>query len=1102
MLSRGFLKRFTRLGLSAYLMTWCMSFTVCASDYPISDLNEYDSSFSTFSEDASEDELDYVPGEASENEDGETAEIPEDALVESSESSFDEDAEEALEEDTEEVEEVLEEDSILTDEGDVYGVPAYIDMFAPVESITINAHELVVTNKSETLCFNVTSYSPETADYDYTGLVYEILDKNMLRSDEGGEIIPIKEAPYYVGDGVIGLDLSDLTESIVFYVKFTYVDPDSEWMGPDMVYPSDICKVEYVAPDDEELIEAIFHDNSVDVELFKNENPLYIDILADFSEPVYLSEVIDEKEPSQESYFIKSAYFLDDTANELFEVTVEDGDLLNVRVRDDVLDSYGNATEFNKQYPQKSITTGLNLTVVSSKYEQILTLTATGNITLNLKRSTPTLKAEKLTFNPYLFEVCREGYDEFYPSISGAMIEAIRINPAATCPDGFFVEDDCLICANSSVNEKTKNGNVPILARVSDEEWNLPNDNEVAVSVPYTLKEVKSSLKLYGATPKKGIINPLVDSPDMFFYMLKVNDFDVTMINDSSVVILDSKNKDVSYYFDIWPSDFEHSNRSSVYIRFTENTSIDITETYGKTFKAVVTPYNYMNGRAGTNFTYQFTVVDVKNAGKPSISISKIVNGLDPFDPNSQTEIYYTTKNIAPTEFVSNADVKIFTSKGEDVTKYFAVYPTASNDDGCSVILEPNTYSYGMYPLISQELDGQTLKVSLRSEKYIDGKAVQVQAPNKSIKIKSGSVTPKIIGSTKSTMNPGYENTVDITYLLPNYYYSMYEDKNWIDSRIDICCGGKVLCSTTDYSSTNITEGDDIYQKCEASLCIPALLTESGVDVSTVIGKTIDIKIVPLLPSGITTRKLSGLKAATYKLTIVNPVKTLVSASAKTTGSINNVKDSTNVSITYTFKNIMDYDAILDYKFSDIYLVKGSEKVNCSSYFINDHYYVDNMANFTSLITRKAGKTPEPGTYKVDFTYMIRDKQYNPKTVTITSTFKVTRGSITLVSDKKAPELYNNNSKRTTITLSTKDKTLNAIDRVVLADTDSIFNIEDLGYGKISLGFKNGKHIETTTVKGKQMPITKAVTKTVKVNVYNVGSSKPTQYSIKVKINP
>ena len=43
MLGQKLLKRLTRLGLSAYLMTWCMSFTVCASDYPISDIVTSDS---------------------------------------------------------------------------------------------------------------------------------------------------------------------------------------------------------------------------------------------------------------------------------------------------------------------------------------------------------------------------------------------------------------------------------------------------------------------------------------------------------------------------------------------------------------------------------------------------------------------------------------------------------------------------------------------------------------------------------------------------------------------------------------------------------------------------------------------------------------------------------------------------------------------------------------------------------------------------------------------------------------------------------------------------------------------------------------------------
>ncbi len=38
MLKRSILKRVTRLGLAFYSMVWSMSFTVCASEYPLAEL--------------------------------------------------------------------------------------------------------------------------------------------------------------------------------------------------------------------------------------------------------------------------------------------------------------------------------------------------------------------------------------------------------------------------------------------------------------------------------------------------------------------------------------------------------------------------------------------------------------------------------------------------------------------------------------------------------------------------------------------------------------------------------------------------------------------------------------------------------------------------------------------------------------------------------------------------------------------------------------------------------------------------------------------------------------------------------------------------------
>ena len=38
MLRRRLLKRLTRLGLATYAMTWCMTFTVCASENPVADI--------------------------------------------------------------------------------------------------------------------------------------------------------------------------------------------------------------------------------------------------------------------------------------------------------------------------------------------------------------------------------------------------------------------------------------------------------------------------------------------------------------------------------------------------------------------------------------------------------------------------------------------------------------------------------------------------------------------------------------------------------------------------------------------------------------------------------------------------------------------------------------------------------------------------------------------------------------------------------------------------------------------------------------------------------------------------------------------------------
>ena len=937
------------------------------------------------------------------------------------------------------------------------------DPSVELKSFNLSMHDIVINNNTDLIRLAIQDREPAEAVITDSKMKVEILDSNLypiyLSSDQRKNITSKVEY------GEVLVNISKLYESTEFYVRCTY---NISGYSSNQTYknPSDICRIEYVSPDDEEF-DVELPQTSMDVELFKTENIIPFSLRNNYSGDYFLPLLGDSYSAGTKQRYYLRAKFEDEAVDDLFSIDVIEGDRLNITLNPYFVYYYDTVNDINKLVKNKKYTSAITFCFRDGFDKNI---TTTQKLTLNIKRSVPTVKAGKLTLNPYLSGVGTVGYDVIEPVFTGAEVESFAANPAKALPAGICLNYSKRIWAYN-LSEKAKSGKISVMARIKDDEWHLPGNNYVPVDIPYTVKNAVPKIKMIGAS--KASINPYLDrEQEKVLLNISITQDpakDLAVCFPGIISILDSKNKNASDAFDLGYQtayDEIHGKYYVLKMNITDNAKI------GETYKVKILPINSINSRTGAAVTATVKVLGTKDAGKVSVSLGT-KGSINALDPSSKVLVTISGKNVALGSIYSmDADFGAYLADGTNVTNLFRGVPESSNQ---FYLAEAD--STGDLKLIKNNLAGKKVNIRFNYRYYSEGVEKSANA-TKTITIGKGSVTPKF-DKTKITLNPAYGEYVPVEFNLTgtNYNYSV---------NYSICSGKKVLYSTlrSTYAGENYSYGTSWFDLYD----IPSY--------QSYLGKTLDVKLTPVMPDDISTAAFKELKTATLKVALINPKKTLVSASASTRGSIDALYSYSSAVITLKYKNThrQPYSSVLR-----IYNASDKKKTDSSYSFSWSKIYSSNGDSVTYEVFRKGNSSLTPGSYKIEINSEIYAKNGSMYNITTTSSFKVVKSKDPVSCDRAILQLVNNNSKRDFFTLSLKDSSMNRITSVYVEDTNSEFKVEWMANGKFSLGFKNGRYVELDK---KKKPITTAITKNVKIAVLQEGCYEPTIITVKVKILP
>ncbi len=1127
MLGKKFLKRFTRLGLSSYLMMWCMSFTVCAYDNPIADLAVAgEVNFSLMSEAYEGTGLveDEIPLEAVLDDedsivpdedliDSDSIESREDAMFDGNAAGSVESEADAESEDTEATagesmpeEESVDElpdadetvlgdeataiDEIIEDESDNLLGYYDIDSWEYVESLNLKLHEMIVTDQDYVIYTGVDNYVPSNASLNESRLYWTLLYPD--GSEIPSSVLKISPFEKSIFDGheihrYIHVDCSGLTESLVFFIQVEY---RNSLEGPEMAAnPKDVCRVQFVRSSDEDGIEINLLQNSCDFEIFKNYNNISYIVKADFTDK-YSEEMLGSPYPSPIDA-IEGAEFEDSELNKLFEFRILDGDKMIVNITEDVRydrikETIRTAEEINAIVTNKKYSSKVVFTYVRADGTRGQ-CTSKDALILNIKRSLPKVKAQNIVINPY-----QAGSQKIIPVFTGEGLntKSLWIDESEV-PKGItdaWEEDlGCYLKVGTDFDVSKKSGKIPVHIALDTAVWCTATINSVKVDVPYTVKNVPPKFQITGT--KKITVNPYTASSGGVLdsgtssYTATYSDYEDAYYSEIAAVVLDSKNKDVSDNLTIRTQggtlDPRNTKDGVVYVREGEIIIRCNEKTLpGQTYKVKLFLNNTLNGQNTMTKAVVLTVktVAAKDAAKVDVSLGS-KGSVDAMKFGSELKIIVNSKNaglIRPVE--SSFAIVTADADKRTVTDYFDI--NYDYDDTITISEESS------FDLLRQGLEGKKLNFSSTFE-YLycgpEGNMTKQIYASKIFTVGKSTVAPKL-STTKASINPYIDSNFRIKYSFPNM--------SKFNVSYDILVGG------------NVAEHNDTAYLGYIDIGDTTILNASG--------KTIEVRVAPKNPPYMAQeRVIKEFKNATCKITVLNPVKAKVSGTATVKGSINSIKDTVYANVTIKLKNMYagtDYAShveALDYSVYTLDKKKGRTDYTDDFWIYNGNYDDEVGRNF--LLTRNMDKDfINAGTYKCDLKYGYvsgYDSEEKPikSYFNVTFNLKVTRGSVSLLSSKKQAELLNDNTRRDTFVISAKDKTLNPISNIEVADKSSPFKANYLGNGKVSLGYSDGRHVENDK---KGNPITKAVTKTVKFKVYFVGSNKPNTISLKVRISP
>ncbi|MCR5223314.1 MAG: hypothetical protein K6D90_10680 [Lachnospiraceae bacterium] len=1149
MLKKRLLTRLTRLGLAMYVMTWCMSFTVCAAEDPIADL-----SVAGTAELLVEAENAEVPDYEDPAQEG--AEVPEDLLVEepAQEEPVEEEPtqEEAVQEDPAQEDSEAEAEELLAgDEGEtgenMNGNNTQSDPVNPDNDISNITVEWVALNKTELTIKNPGTYELELIGF--SGEENQTLHSNIsafIGSSENCSGTEYEGAAVTVAGDKIRLTISTMPSvAEVFYLKAEYQkddfdrlssvctvtcdpycyevdsllingesdatvktqpgvnqtltvtvgDPDGALLNPDNIHwgltergaepnffnlsqelhgvsisgdkdtghlvigdvNSTTC-VDVVAlyfnddpNDDFNSTASVYAKQALDVlvlEAHIPEQALKIDI---YKTQNTLPFVIRNTGTEPLEYNIRKV-FIEDHDNstapsipKCVGVTVaEDGKTLNFNVSKSWIGSDTAVKALLKQKCKASVWFEVEIegTVFYLKSEEV-SFSCTGSL--------PTAKTVKpvgtLNFDSY-----KAGTEGFNVTFTGA--KAGSIFPAsAQLPQGLTVNTTEGTVNSTDALPATGKGNIKLAVSIDDPALNLPENYSVNVSVPYVIKNGAPVV-----TPRESAIqiNPTLPLDDSRWV-----DFDIkgtTEDTDIAYIVTDSKN--VAFN--------ETTSPLNVSIDYCPGDTygwacINATDEWkpGEKYKVLLFANNTETGRTGASKTITVSIPSQQNLDPEKCSLTvKGKGALDASVPGSEIAITLTGKNfnvrdkcpVWKTVLENGTDITdlLYYSYDEEIGVLYV------NESGPFALLKAGYAQMKATTTVSFEFNNVTVAASYTG------------------KIAQSTVSPKL-GVTAVTINPVYNNRtifIPVTNLESRIY----------DYNVEIVGpDAKTTAPFTGFFNHTVVEDHDVIE------VTPVM---SGLE--NVYGKSCTVKITPVVPESNVTLKAKTVNAK-IKVLDITKSKNAASVSAKVKGSIDPVRDDSAAKATLTVKNVFEPENVyVGFTCENITTkVKNQVKVVTGQFkFEGDGWDI--------LVRRQDGFNLTAGTYQANMILYLENPENEFVPIPFSFTFKVTRGK----TDAKigvAGKLINRVYDRTVTMNVTSTAGVNTVSRVELAGTayDDVYVLEKVSDGVYRLRFAPG-YVEMKNKK----PITKAVTKTVPVNVYFAGSDVADKINVKIVTDP
>ena len=1073
MLGRRLLKRLTRLGLATYAMTWCMTFTVCASENPVADIIVADTaSLIVESSDTGSDTGILTEGDTGIISADNPADIHEggDIIVGNDEDDI------ILTYDTPTVSDdiitELTEDAVAGEDMVIgtYGNEEYMEADGAggvglpgpainnVKELRINYGDNISIDQREDFKYSITAMRTTESGVSWETDVTNLTTKGTLSwglYDVNGfdeEIInatSIKSMPKKLH----GITVTKVPGSVDVVVSFENADPRAKVYlvaaykehEDDSYVAIGKCHVDVKITGTVEDLEAHLPQKSLNVEMYKTTNTLPVTIrmsdagrsgeTPDFN----ITEVsFDSKYSMLNNYFNISVNPVNEEKYNLVIIANEDA------INDDsVVDMF-------KSY-KKGISTNLNLNVTDGKNSTILTTLE--KITFTFGDEKPTAKTVKAT-GTLGFDCWRATDFSLLYNISSLNFTGAKVGRIAV-PDkdkdawaklGIKMVDDGdeqFIYSTLNLTKKG-NGKLNLVAFIDDPSYNLPDGYNVTVPVSYKIIDSTPTLSF-----EKSSVSLNKNAKDTVQVVCTLKSGLKSSYDSVKIRVMDSKGETE---YDTWsnrPIIADYTNyKNLIYIKLkpTERAK------FGASYKVRVSIVSGFCGRESASKDITVKMLSEKNSANMDISL-KSKGSIDASTPYQPLNLTITGKNVNLYGMdYGDFDCSIALKNKTDITDYF--WPDFYDDGKGNFICE--IYENEPFILLKKGLGGQQAIANITVN--INGTLLSKTC---SFKIGESTITPKL-NTDKITMNPVYD--------APHFEVILGGNGELYDYNVEFL----------DKSKKNASSHFEYEVKSNGfTKWIHVNLTS----MSDMAGKTWTMKITPVVSGCNLTAK-----SASVTITVLGAKKSAVTMSAKTNGSIDVVRDDTFAAFDLDYKNMHDPYAwyinttvlnITDSKKNDV-----TEKFNCSL--------------FSNLVKIRRGSGVDDiaeGTYKATIE---ADLGAGGKVTTVAS-FKVVRGNTKTKISPTSITLVNRDYVKSCPVNIEHISDVNEITNVTLGAYDDVFELVEYGSKeewrvKLKYGY-----VEKTK---KGVPISSKVKKTVPVNVYYNGSSKPDKVSLTVYIEP